>query len=257
MFGLVGCTASVSEPGSSTHAVVARARPVPDGVVGTGSMTSWNGKTTGTLRVVAKSGKFTLVLSHFATDFTGENLFVLSDEPVTMSLCGENNLWQIGLTTKQNNVVEPTMSFVLLEDGNEWSDPTFFTTFAFVQYPTVGSDGQPSIVRGCQQPIVAMTSIDWTMKSIYPELTVHDGGPLSGAKGPVTSKHGKPFSYLTARDDTWQAIAHRFGLTSDELVYLNPIRHPASTRPEAYTDQVLNLSPANRGNSESRRPGAQ
>jgi hypothetical protein len=257
ILALVGCTSANPTPVSPAHAVVTKAIPVADGVIGTGTFTSWNGRTTGTLRVVAKAGKFALVLSHFATDFTGESLFVLADTPLTMSQCGEKNLWQIGLSTMHNNVIEPTMTFPLLEDGNDWSDPTFFKTFAFLQYPAAGPDGNVAIVRGCEQPIVALTGIHWTMKSIYPALTVRDRGAALGAQGVVANKDGKPFSYRTAPDDTWQSIAHRFGLTSAELVYLNPIRHPSGQKPEAYQDQVLNLSPGNRGNSESRRPGAQ
>jgi hypothetical protein len=255
--GVAGCTAPRPTPVGSARAVVAKPLAVPDGVVGTGTLTSWNGKTTGTLRVIAKSGHFDFVLSSFSTDFTGESLFVLADQPVTVSQCGENNLWQIGLTTKQNNAIEPTMHFLdLPNDGGEWSDPTFFQYFGFLQYGAVGSDGNVELVRGCQQPIVALTKITWTMKTIYPRLTVHDRGRAAGAEGAVTSKNGKPFTYVTAQDDTWLAIARRFGVTSDELRYLNPIRHPDAIA-EAYLDQVLNLDPANRGNSETRRPGAQ
>jgi hypothetical protein len=131
---LAGCTTSIPTPAPTAHPIVAKAVAVPDGVVGTGTLTSWNGKTTGTLQVLAKAGRFTFVLSHFATDFIGENSFVLADSPLTMSECPENNRYQAGLSTMQNNVIEPTMTFPLLEDGHEWDDPTFFTTFAFIQY---------------------------------------------------------------------------------------------------------------------------
>jgi hypothetical protein len=226
--------------------------------VGTGTLTSWNGKTTGSLQIVAKSGHFRFNLNNFSTDFTGQNLFVLADSPITMSECGENNLWQIGMTTKENNVIEPTMHFLdLPNDGGEWSDPTFFTTFGFLQYGQIGADGTPALVRGCQQPVVALAQIVWTMQTIYPGLTVSDHGRVAGAAGAVTKKSGQPFTYVTAKDDTWAAIAHRFGLTPDQLRFLNPVRHPDTIVAEAYTGQVLNLDPHNRGNSESRRPGAQ
>jgi hypothetical protein len=175
-----------------------------------------------------------------------------------MSQCGENNLWQMGLTTKENNVVEPTMRFMdLPNDGGAWNDPTFLEYFAFLQYGDVGTDGNIEKVRGCQQPIVALTRISWTMKTIYPRMVVHDRGAASGAEGVVTTKGGSPFSYQTARNDSWTAIARRFDLTPDQLRFLNPIRHPDAVVAEAYAGQMLNLSPRNRGNSESRRPGAQ
>jgi hypothetical protein len=231
--------------------------PVPDGVVGTGTLTSWNGKTAGTLQVVAKSGSFTLVVSNFSTDFTGEATYALADAPVTMSQCGENNLWQIGLTTRQGNKIEPVMRFGLPNVVGAWRDPSFFRTFLFMQYPGANADGSPALVRGCQQPIIALTTIHWTMRPIYPGLTVRDAGARPGAQGPVTMADGKPFSYKTIQADTWSDIAHRFGLTPAELLYLNPIRHPEAEPAIAYADQILNLSPANRGHSETRRPGAQ
>jgi hypothetical protein len=220
--------------------------------VGTGSLTSWNGKTTGSLSVVAKAGQFYFELSNFATDYTGQNIFALADKPFGLTACGENNVWQVGLPdTDPDAGIRASMSFPLPNDAGEWDDPTFFTTFAFLQYP----NGTPT--RGCQQPIVALTPIHWTMKSIYPGLVVRDRGPGVGARGTVTQKAGGPYSYSTAQDDTWAAIARRFRLTPAELRYLNPIRHPDGVTAEAYDGQVLNLDPANRGDSESRRPGAQ
>ena len=228
-----------------------KAVPVPDGVVGTGTLTSWNGKTAGSLQVVAHSGKFTFVLSKFSTDFAGENLFSLADSSVTMSRCGENNLWQIGLDD-HGNTVRPTMRFDLPNELGAWGDPSFFQTFLFMQYPV-----DQSLTRGCQQPIIALAKIHWTMTPIYPGLKVRDRGVIPGAQGPIKTVDGAPYSYRTIQADDWADIARRFGLTPAELLYLNPIRHPSAEPAIAYTDQVLNLSPSNRGNSESRRPGAQ
>jgi LysM repeat protein len=246
--GLAGCTASTHESVGPVHAVATKAVPVPDGVVGTGTLSSWNAKTSGSLQIVAKSGNFTIVLSNFSTDFTGENQFALADSPVTMSQCGENNLWQIGLTDGDNSA-KPTMRFGLPNVGGAWGDPSFFQTFLYLQYPT----GE-SLTRGCQQPIIALATIHWTMKPIYPGLTVHDRGVIPGAQGVTTLADGKPYSYTTVQADAWEDIAKRYGLTSAELLYLNPIRHPEAEPAEAYTGQVLNLSPTNRGDSESRRP---
>jgi LysM repeat protein len=248
---LVGCTPSSHQTGSSPQPVLAKAVPVPDGVVGDGTLTGWNGRTSGSLQVIAKSGHFTFVLSDFATDFAGENEFALADTPVTMSQCGENNLWQTGLTDG-DNTSKPTMRFSLPNVGGAWGDPSFFQTFLFMQYPT----GE-SLTRGCQQPIIALATIHWTMKSIYPGLTVHDRGIIPGAQGVTKAVNGKPYSYTTIQADAWEDIAKRYGLTPAELLYLNPIRHPEAEPAEAYTGQVLNLSPTNRGDSESRRPGAQ
>ena len=248
--GLAGCTASNPTPSASAHTVAVKAIPVPDGTVGTGTLTSWNGKTTGQLRVVAKSGNFTLMFSSFSTDYPGQLTFGLADTAVRMTQCGENNLWQIGLTPP-DNIVKPSMSLGLPNVADGYTDPSFFQTFLLLQYP----DG--TTTRGCQQPIIALAKIAWTMKPIYPGLTVHDSGKAASAEGVVKLINEKPFSYVTAVRDTWSSIAARFGLTPAELLYLNPIRHPEAVPAIAYEGQILNLDPANRGNSESRRPGAQ
>jgi hypothetical protein len=225
---------------------------VPDGIVGTGTLTSWNGKTTGSLQVLAKSGQFAFVLTDFATDITGQSLFAIADNPVTMTQCGENNLWQVGLTTRDGNVIKPTMRFDLPNDTHTFDDPSFFTNFLILQWSDAGAR-----IRGCDQAIAALATIRWTMAPIYPGLAVHDSGPTSAAEGTVKTVDGKPFSYDTAARDTWSSIAARFGITPAQLLYLNPIRHPEAEPAIAYADQVLNLSPTNRGDSESRRPGAQ
>ena len=54
--------------------------------------------------------------------------------------------------------------------------------------------------------------------------------------------------------DAWSAIAARFGMSEDDLEYLNPQRSRAGTR-EAIAYQVLNLDPAGRGDSVTRLPG--
>jgi hypothetical protein len=247
VIALAGCTASIPGTVSPTHAVVVRAVPVPDGVVGTGTLSSWNGRTGGSLQVLAHSGHFTFVVSDFSSDFTGENLFALADSPVTMSQCGENNLWQTGLGS-QMHTVSRTQRFALPNELGAWGDPSFFQTLLFMQYPT----GQ--LTRGCQQPIIALAKIHWTIPKIYPDMVVHDTGAAAGAQGTVKTVGGAPYSYDTIQGDTWASIAHRFGITPAELLYLNPIRHPEAEPAIAYADQVLNLSPTNRGNSETRRP---
>jgi hypothetical protein len=257
LVALAGCSAGSPTSTPTVHAASAKAAPVPDGVVGTGALTSWNGKTTGSLQVLAKGGSFTFVLSHFSTDVPGQNIFALADSPVKMSQCAENNVWQLGLDD-QGNAPKPTMTFGLPNVVGAFADPSFFATFLFIQssHGPVDANGQLPKIRGCQQAIAALTTINWTMKSIYPHLAVRDRGAATGARGTTTNLDGTLSTYTTARLDTWENIAHRFGLTPAELLYLNPIRHPENEPAIAYEDQVLNLSPANRGNSETRRPGA-
>jgi hypothetical protein len=249
---LAGCAAPVPTPNAAAHAIAQKVVPVPVGVVGSGTLVSWNGKSTGTIEVLAKFGHFTFVLSDFSTDFSGQNIFALADSSVTMTQCGENNLYQIGLTTKANNAIEPTMSFDLPDEVDGLDDPSFWKTFLFLQYGT-----GTSLTRGCDMPIEALATIHWTLPDKYPGLRLVDHGTTVGARGTVTRKGGAPFTYATGVGDTWAAIAHRFGISGSELSWLSPIRHPDNVFAIAYAGQVLNLSPANRGNSETRRAYAQ
>ena len=78
----------------------------------------------------------------------------------------------------------------------------------------------------------------------YPGLAVKDSGPRPYARGTVTSYNGQPASYEVWGNDNSQAVAARFGLTQDELFYLNPQLRRGDT--ELLRDTHLNLSVAYR-----------
>jgi LysM repeat protein len=60
--------------------------------------------------------------------------------------------------------------------------------------------------------------------------------------GTVTLVDGEPGSYTVAQGDTIAAIAERFGLSQDDLFYLNPRRSPNPEDSTAFTGEMLNLS---------------
>lgn len=93
------------------------------------------------------------------------------------------------------------------------------------------------------QPVLSTASINWTMQPLYPDITVTDSGETGGAKGFVTFEGDVPVSYTVNQGDVLAEIAARLGLTSDELLWLNPRRPDPTT---AYKDETLNLSPFRR-----------
>ncbi len=78
-----------------------------------------------------------------------------------------------------------------------------------------------------------------------PAIHAADRGARTGAEGTVAISDGKPVSYTVVSDDNLTAIATRFGLTLNQLLYLNP---PSGTSVNSSIDvgQKLNLSLAHR-----------
>jgi hypothetical protein len=92
--------------------------------------------------------------------------------------------------------------------------------------------------------VEAAAPMTWTIPDFYPGLTVADYGPRPYARGTVTTFQGQPVSYAVWGDDNSQAVAARFGITQDELFYLNPQLRRGDTT--LLRDTRLNLSAAYR-----------
>jgi hypothetical protein len=252
LLGAAGCSASMvpnveSPSSSSSSSSPSSSSPrvpigLPDGVVGTAPITATDGKSIGTVQFRSTSRGIELELP--AVDFGADPTSIdwtLADSPFSPTACGSDNVWEIGFPGGQG--VPP-----LLESGTFENDPSFFTQVVVVRL--LG----PSTTTGCEQPIIARGPITWTIPVQRPWVHPKDAGARTGADGTVTLSGSLPGEYTTARGDSWGAIAGRFGITSDDLAWLNPNRLGGSTPGEAYAQQRLNLDPKNRGNSESRRP---
>ena len=122
--------------------------------------------------------------------------------------------------------------------SGDWS---FFTSVIVVGFVELGGDG-------CTQPILASGPLVWDQPVVRPWVNPIDTGARTGANGTVDAT-----TYTTASGDIWSEIAARFAIDGDDLEWLNPIRI-GSQPGTAYADQVLNLDPDDRSDSESRRP---
>jgi hypothetical protein len=246
---LVGCAAPVQDPEPSSSASGTSHVPtaIPDGVVATGELLLPDGSSFGTITIEKSAAGYLLSAPDIATLGNPHQLVTaLADGDVTIDQCGEPNVWADSFAVFPDS--SPT-AYAPFEATYYSDDPSFFRHLLIVEPGRMG--------EACTQPILALATLEWEVPVTRPWIEVDDSGPVSGAQGGVLVDGGRPLVYRTAAGDMWDAIAARFGLTSDDLTYLNPIRLGNSEPGVAYADQLLNLDPTNRGDSETRRPGSE
>ena len=234
---LSACTSSNSKHLAPTRPPVNLDLPsVPIGTVATGTLRNGAGYSVGSV-AVKYDGKYYLNLLSYTAPHVGQQIIVLVHDKVAFTECVDHKL------TYETPIGGPTPAEVIAIDQPEYSgDPSFFRTVAIVQYP---DSGPPN--GACMQPTQAIATLTWTMPKFYPDLKVVDSGAGPGAIGTTgETVTGDVSTYTTHKGDAWSAIAARFGISQDELTYLNPLR-PSGYEPNAaYTDEVLNLSRENR-----------
>jgi len=118
----------------------------------------------------------------------------------------------------------------LFEKGNLSDDPSHLGTVAIY--------GQPG--QACSTPVIASGDFTWSIPEQFPDLSVVDSGETGGAIGAVTLDGTIPVSYLVHKGDVLEEVAARFGITPEELQWLNPTRNGKA---QLVADETLNLSP--------------
>jgi hypothetical protein len=249
---LVGCTAT-DAPGVSAHTAKASAGGRPTGaiessptsgtslasefaylppagtVMGTGTLADVEGHATGDVSVsVASDLRFQVAISSFSTTAgpgltaalsvdrfgptAGAPTVPAPDDPV-----GD-------IETNSGNPVLPFPSSGRRDRGNL----AYFNSVELVSEGTV----------------YAAAPITWSIPNFYPSLALKDSGPTPFARGEVTFYEGQLAGYVVWGNDNSQAVATRFGITQDQLFYLNPQLRRGDT--ELLRDTTLNLSVAYR-----------
>lgn len=224
---LTGCTlGDAPEPTASPTPAANSASPepvirpaIPDGVVGTG---------------VLQPGAIELTVSHDAEGFYIHGLpdtepadwygLVFSSTPAGSDACFDDQaplLWGL-----------PWPSTVpMFEKGQLSGDPSHLGTVAIF--------GQPG--PACATPVLTSGEFTWSIPEQFPGLEVVDSGETGGAIGTVTLDGSVPISYLVHKGDVIEEVAARFGITHEELDWLNPTRNGLG---HLIADENLNLSPA-------------
>jgi hypothetical protein len=119
------------------------------------------------------------------------------------------------------------------------ADPGYFTSVILAIPAAESTSGRQA---KCSRTPIAIAPIHWTFPSTRPYLHADDHGPRNGAKGASQEQGGQPISYKVVEGDDYTSIARRFGITVDDVHYLNPL----DTLP-LWPGQALNLSPKLRG----------
>jgi len=209
---------------------------VPDGIVATGHLVTPSGEQTGSVVITHDGAKFVANLVGFSTDVTDQKSVSFSPDVLAPADCVSNRYvlsWADGDTLPEN-----TMEVGLLGDSG---DPSYLRSVVVNRYP-IGKNLVSQSTPDCYEPTIATAVLTWTLPDMRPGLgPIVDGGPDAAALGIPTDEGETTVSYRTAAGDTLRAIARRFGVSTDDLTYLNP-RRPGVYDPDtAYTDEVLNL----------------
>ncbi|CAN5614815.1 hypothetical protein BH10ACT7_BH10ACT7_26010 [soil metagenome] len=236
---LTGCSAAPTptpEPTPSATPVAATFPDIPAGtVVATGT---FEGSTTGTVElVVTDGGMYEVRLTDLVTDVAAPYSLLLSPYALTDDrTCLDIFAFDLGDPTLNGPGPFPIGPF------EAWGyDPSFLDGAVLGKF--IESDAAEN---DCLRTIVARAPFTWDFPDLRPDLTVVDSGPAVGAMGDVELEDGEPASYTVAPEDILGEIAARFGITVDDLFYLNPGRLPSPLDPIAYADEALNLSRDNR-----------
>lgn len=202
-------------------------RAMPEGIVATGTFVSPDGSTSGGIEVVVDGGDARVELLDFTTSHprltASASLWLREDDP-----CADGGGLSFG-------DFAPDEIEMVLPQGylhGDWTaiDEIDLTVFA------------PADTTECINTIVARAPLVWTVPPLRTGLaTLTDAGPRGGATGEVETAGGTPVSYRVAANDLAEEVAARFGITVDDLFYLNEQRLPAPYDPQLYVDEVLNL----------------
>jgi hypothetical protein len=224
----------VASPSASASAIPTAISVVQAGeVVATGEFTSPDDSFSGRVSVVSSGGDdFNLVYSDvvttrpapLATSFTTQPY-----DPVSHCAGGavELSFGDLDLAT------EPTIDF--------WSGDVMGEDPAFLDDVIVTQGYTPE----CGYTVVAVAPLAWTLPVMRPDITPDDAGVTGGANGDVENADGELVSYGVVTNDVMAAVAARFGLSVDDLLYLNPLR--TSGPEQTLVDgETLNLSLARR-----------
>jgi len=115
---------------------------------------------------------------------------------------------------------------------------------ALVTYSSVASaDGVP--VELGPGKVLAVNTVHWSVPPRQTNVHPVDGGarPLAGGMVTATTPSGAPASYRVGHGDLPGYVAERFGISLQDLLWLNPSRAAFDANGGLYEDAILNLDP--------------
>ncbi|TFC82759.1 LysM domain-containing protein [Cryobacterium sp. TMT3-29-2] len=217
---------------------------IPDGVIGTAELTSASGDNTisGTVVVTAGGGGFDVALKDFHSDVPGGLQLSFSPWSETTTCLADTYRFSFGNLSTDANQTGLSMGPRDLSRG----DPSYYLTAVITA--TAPSTTDPD---GCVLTPRAVGTITWDVPDTRPGLLAVDTGARFGAGGATATTDGAPISYRAVAGDTLNDIADRFGITDDDLGFLNPL-----TSRQLHAGDDLNLRVALRGGASVPPPSA-
>jgi hypothetical protein len=214
--------------------------PVPAGtVVAQGDVASPKGSIHFHYRVVANGdNSYSAEYSGFTSTVPVPVSVTLIDIPPNV---GDGLTWhgvgdhQLGGPTTS---AAPTSSVSL---GSE-DQPDYLTTL--VTYSSVASgDGVP--IELGPNKVLAVDTVHWSVPARQTNVHPADGGARTYASGTVTetTTSGAPKSYLIAPGDITAVVAQRFGVSVEDLIWLNANLEVFGDQQYLYAGTTLNLDP--------------
>ena len=147
----------------------------------------------------------------------------------------ENDPCQDGGAISFGDVTRPADAMTLPSSFGH-GDPTMFDEIDLTIQKSDRTFGD------CFNTIVARAPLNWTMPYLRPWLvSVVDAGPRDAATGEVVVRDRLPVTYTVAPNDLIEEVAGRFGMSVDDLFYLNESRMPVATDHMLYVGEELNL----------------
>lgn len=183
-----------------------------DGVVATGAFESSDGSTSGRVEVRLRDGLAMVVFidveSTHAEVGVEASLVSRENDPCTD---GRGLSWG---QADSGSLTIRELSADLVENDLTAYDEIDLTVLTDASSP-------------CVNTIIARAPLTWALPYARPWLeTVLDGGEREGATGTAAGQGGRIVSYTVAAGDSMDAVSQRFGLTTEDLSYLNLLRAP-------------------------------
>ncbi|WP_243062194.1 LysM domain-containing protein [Humibacter sp. RRB41] len=213
--------------------------PVPAGtVVAQGSVASPKGSIHFNYRVVANGdNSYSAQYSNFTSTVPVPVSVTLLDIPPAV---GDGLTYHgVGDHVLGGPTTTPTSSTASL--GSE-DQPSYLS--ALVTYSSVASDNGVPVELGPNK-VLAVNSVNWSIPVRQSNVHPVDHGARTYAAGKVTATtpSGAPKSYLIAPGDLTAVVAERFGISVEDLIWLNANLQVFGDQQYLYEGTTLNLDP--------------
>jgi hypothetical protein len=247
LVAVTGCTAesaqTESPPASATAATATASAtataqlPLPTGTIGSGALTSDNG-TTGTVHFSFDGALLTLTIDDLVTPTTDAVEAVIAVHALpTDQTCFDSGFRVPFGTFEGGKATNNAGDFSIFSGDPSGIDQVILVTIPEWPYPSDTT---------CLATVVARADIRWAFEPLRSYLHPVDSGVTGGARGVTESIDGKLAGYTVEPNDLIDEVAARFGITVDDLFYLNNSRIPNAGQHTLSVGERLNLSLADR-----------